>query len=83
MSEPEHRHVLPADMISVEEARARILAHFAPLEAVSAPLLETLGQVLAEDVRGGFDIPPLANTSMDGYAVRAADTTGAAPASPR
>ena len=83
MSEPAHRHVLPADMISVEEARARILAHFAPLEAVPAPLLETLGQVLAEDVRGGFDIPPLANTSMDGYAVRAADTTGAALASPR
>ena len=83
MSEPEHRHVLPADMISVEEARARILAHFAPLEAVATPLLETLGQVLAEDVRGGFDIPPLANTSMDGYAVRAADTTGAVPGDPR
>ena len=83
MSEPAHRHVLPADMISVEEARARILAHFAPLEAVSTPLLDALGQVLAEDVYGGFDIPPLANTSMDGYAVRADDTTGAAPDSPR
>ena len=83
MSEPEHRHVVPADMISVEEARARILAHFAPLEAVPTPLLGALGQVLAEDVRGGFDIPPLPNTSMDGYAVRAEDTTGATPADPR
>ena len=79
----EHRHVLPADMISVEEARGRILASFGALEAVEAPLLEAAGQVLADDVRGGFDIPPLPNTSMDGYAVRAADTAGAAPGSPR
>ena len=83
MTAPAHRDVLPADMISVEEARARILAHFAPLEAVSTPLLETLGQVLAEDVVAGFDVPPLANSSMDGYALRAADTQGATPASPR
>ncbi|HET6690255.1 MAG TPA: gephyrin-like molybdotransferase Glp, partial [Miltoncostaeaceae bacterium] len=73
----EPRSILPGDMISVEEARARILAHFAPLEAVATPLLEAAGQVLAEDVRAGFDIPPLANTAMDGYAVRAEDTRGA------
>ena len=73
----------PAGMISVEEARARILARFAPLEAVSAPLHEALGQVLARDAVAGFDVPPLANTSMDGYAVRAADTAGASPSSPR
>ena len=77
---PESR---PADMISVEEARARILEHFAPLDAVRAPVLETLGQVLAADVRAGFDVPPLANTSMDGYAVRAADTAGATAEAPR
>ncbi len=73
----------PAGMISVEEARARILARFAPLEAVAAPLHEALGQVLARDAVAGFDVPPLANTSMDGYAVRAADTAGASPSSPR
>ena len=72
----------PAAMISVEEARARILEHFAALDVVETPLLEAAGQVLAADVRGGFDIPPLPNTSMDGYAVRAADTAGATPASP-
>ena len=83
MTAPAHRHVLPADMISVEEARARILEHFDALEAVSTPLLETLGQVLATDVVAGFDVPPLANTSMDGYAVRAADTLGATPETPR
>ena len=74
---------LPADMISVEDARARILERFAPLEAESRPLLKTLGQVLARDVRGTFDIPPLTNTSMDGYAVRAVDTEGATATSPR
>ena len=73
----------PAGMIPVEEARARILERFAPLEAVVAPLHEALGQVLARDAAAGFDVPPLANTSMDGYAVRAADTAGAAPSSPR
>src|SRR5437867_4091656 len=75
--------ILPADMISVEEARRRILEHFAPLEAVDVPLPEAVGQVLAVDVVAGFNIPPLANTSMDGYAVRAADTSGAAHTSPR
>ena len=34
-------------------------------------------QALAEEVRAGLDLPPLANTAMDGYAVRAADTAGA------
>jgi molybdopterin molybdotransferase len=70
-------------MISVEEARARILAQVAPLTAVRVPLLDALGQTLAEDVRAGLDLPPLANTAMDGYAVRAADTAGATPAAPR
>lgn len=77
------RSILPPDMISVEEARERILAHFAPLEAVSTPLGEALGLVLAEDVYAAFDIPPLTNTAMDGYAVRASDTAGATPEAPR
>ena len=38
------------------------------------PILEALGQVLDEDVTSSFDIPPLDNTAMDGYAVRAEDT---------
>ncbi len=70
-------------MISVEEARERILSFFHRLEPVRIPLLEALGQVLAEDVVAPFDIPPLDNTAMDGYAVRFADTRGATDASPR
>ncbi len=69
-------------MISVEEARERILSHFQRLEPEERPILEALGQVLAEDVVAEFDIPPLDNTAMDGYAVRAADTQGASDSSP-
>lgn len=71
-----------SDMISVEEARDRILAFFDRLPAERKPLLDALGQVLAEDVVAPFDIPPLDNTAMDGYAVRAADTAGASESSP-
>lgn len=70
-------------MISVEEARERILAYFSRLPVERKPLLEALGQVLAEDVVAPFDIPPLDNTSMDGYAVRFDDTTGASEVQPR
>jgi molybdopterin molybdotransferase len=70
-------------MISVEEALARILAQVHPLEPEQRPLLDALGQVLAEDVIAGFDIPPLANSAMDGYAVQAASTRGASPDEPR
>jgi molybdopterin molybdotransferase len=69
-------------MIPVEEARERILAYFSRLEPERKPLLDALGQVLAEDVVAPFDIPPLDNTAMDGYAVRAADTAGADEAAP-
>ena len=72
-----------SSMISVEDARERILAVFSRLEIERKPLLDALGQVLAEDIVAPFDIPPLDNTAMDGYAVRAADTTGATEASPK
>ena len=64
-------------MISVEEALERILSYVAPLDIEEKPILDALGQVVAEDVVSGIDIPPLDNTAMDGYAVRAADTAGA------
>lgn len=66
-----------ATMISVEEALERILRHFKPLEPEEAEILESLNQVLAEDVYSDMDIPPFANSAMDGYAVRASDTAGA------
>jgi molybdopterin molybdotransferase len=69
-------------MISVEEALERILGSVSVLEPEEKPILDALGQVLAEDVTSDIDIPPLDNTAMDGYAVCAADTAGATPESP-
>ncbi|MBK7725822.1 MAG: molybdopterin molybdotransferase MoeA [Dehalococcoidia bacterium] len=69
-------------MISVEEARERILANFQRLPVERKPLLAALGQVLAADVVSPYDLPPLANTGMDGYALQAADTAGASEAAP-
>ena len=71
------RSILPDDMISVEEARAQILDSVSLLPAELTHLSEALGLTLAEDLYSTFDIPPLPNTGMDGYAVRSEDTTGA------
>ena len=75
-----HRH---ADMLSVEEAYKRIMAYFSPLEAEEQAILQALGQVLAQDVASPLDLPPMANSAMDGYAVRQADIAGTRPDSPR
>ncbi len=69
-------------MLSVEEALAQVLGAFHPLAPEPVPILETLGRVLAQDVYADADIPPYANSSMDGYAVLAADTAGAGQQSP-
>lgn len=69
-------------MISVEEALGRILANVRLLDPEEKPILDALGQVAAQDIVAEFDIPPLDNTAMDGYAVRAVDTARAAARSP-
>ncbi len=69
-------------MLSVEEARDRILAHFQALEPETLPILEALDRVLAEDIISDIDIPPLANTAMDGYAIRVEDVAEASAEKP-
>jgi molybdopterin molybdotransferase len=64
-------------MLSVEEAQERILTLVRPLESEPVPILEALGRVLGEDVFASADIPPLDNSAMDGYAIRAEDIIGA------
>ena len=75
-----HRH---ADMLSVEEAYERIMANFSPLDVEERPILDALGQVLAEDVVSPLRLPPLDNSAMDGYAVRHSDIVGAGPGVPK
>ncbi|MBM3945029.1 MAG: molybdopterin molybdenumtransferase MoeA, partial [SAR202 cluster bacterium] len=69
-------------MLSVEDAFKRILAFFHVLEPEDRPILDAPGQVLAEDITSPVDIPPLANSAMDGYAVQAASVRGASDSSP-
>lgn len=59
--------------LSVEEALERILDTVQVLEPERVPLLEALDRVMAEPVAAGRDIPPLANSAMDGYAVLGSD----------
>ena len=70
------------DLLEVEDALARIMAHFAPLNAVELPALECLGLVLAEDITSPLNLPPLDNSAMDGYAVLHADIAAADQAPP-
>jgi molybdopterin molybdotransferase len=60
-------------VISVEEARRRLLAPLKPLGAEQVALSEAVGRVLAEDAAARRTQPPFAVSAMDGYAVRAAD----------
>lgn len=69
-------------MISVEEALENILNSIAPLDSEEKTILECLGQILAEDIIAGMDIPPYNNSAMDGYAVMASDTVGASRENP-
>lgn len=70
------------DLLSVEEARARILSRLGPLPVERVELVASLGRVLAERVVAGIDLPPFPNSSMDGFAVQSAATRTADARSP-
>ncbi|MBS0279833.1 MAG: molybdopterin molybdotransferase MoeA [Proteobacteria bacterium] len=72
-------------MISVEEAVARIVSALTPLESERVLIESAAGRVLAADTHAKADQPPFAQSMMDGYAVRSADSgtrrvIGSAPA---
>ncbi len=75
-------------MLTVEEARSRILARMQPVGHETVALPEAWGRVLAADVAARLTQPPADVSAMDGYALRAADAAegarlrvvGAAPA---
>jgi molybdenum cofactor synthesis domain-containing protein len=69
-------------MIPLDQARERVLDACRRGPTVTVALDDALGAVLAEDVTAADDVPPFANSAMDGYAVRAADTAGASAGSP-
>jgi molybdopterin molybdotransferase len=60
--------------MALDEALARLLAAAKPCVGIeSVSTFEADGRVLAVDVVSGLTVPPRDNSSMDGYAVRAAD----------
>jgi molybdopterin molybdotransferase len=62
-------------MLTAQQALDHLLSHAKPVtQTESVPMQASLGRVLAENVNSLVDVPPLDNTSMDGYAVRTADT---------
>jgi len=69
-----HHH---EDMLSVEEARDKILSQFGVLNAQNFLITEALGLVTSDQVRSEINIPPLDNSAMDGYAVMSTDVSTA------
>lgn len=60
-------------MLTVDQARARILADVPRMPAESASLPDAYGRFLFEDLHAGVLVPPHDNSGMDGYAVRTDD----------
>src|SRR5919198_869206 len=73
------------EVVDRDEAEARFRRHLtlAPLGSETVALAGALGRVLAQDVVAGVDVPALHRSSVDGFAVRAADVVGAEDEAPR
>jgi molybdopterin molybdotransferase len=62
-----------AELHSIDDALAALLADVTPMTAERVALPDAAGRVLAEDVTAQLDVPPYTNSAMDGYALRAGD----------
>ena len=71
-----------AQMIPLEDYVSQVLKALSPLKDDRLELGRAHRRVLAEDVTATVPVPPWTNSAMDGYAVRAKDTTGACPQTP-
>lgn len=65
-------------MLSIDEARSAIDAATTALDTIACPVGDAVGHVLARDVAAICDLPPFAQSAMDGWAVRAQDVAGGA-----
>ena len=70
------------EYLTVQDALAAVLAGVSVLPAEKVSLFEALGRVVAEPVAAKDSLPPFTNSSMDGYAMQAADLVGATKESP-
>lgn len=84
MAQPSHVHDHGSGegLLSVEDARERVLSQISVLQPLDLPLTEAYGCVLARDVVAERDIPDFASSAMDGFAVRSSDVSSATSATP-
>jgi putative molybdopterin biosynthesis protein len=73
------------EVVSAEEAKKRFEGHLdlTPLPGERVALAATLGRVLADDLAAPIDVPPFDRANVDGFALRAADSAGAADGAPK
>lgn len=69
---PLHVHAAQ-DLVPLDAYRRAVLEQIRPLEPIELGLADAQGCVLAQDAVAASDLPPFANSAMDGYALRAAD----------
>ena len=69
-------------MITVEEALSTILSAFNPLPSSRMSILNTLGQVVAENITSKIDVPSFKNSAMDGYAINSNSCTKSSSQTP-
>ena len=77
-----HDHDSGEGLLSVEEAREKVLSQIQVLSPLQLPLIDAFGCVAAEDVVAERPLPEFASSAMDGFAVRASDVADASPGSP-
>lgn len=65
------------ELLNLGAARALVVQHAWTLPFEQVPLAEALGRTLAEDHVAPIDLPPFANSAMDGFAVRSEDVAAA------
>jgi putative molybdopterin biosynthesis protein len=73
------------EVVSAEEARSRFEKHLdlRPLGSERVKLADSRGRVLAQDVVAAVDAPPFDRSNVDGFAVRAIDTSDASDGNPK
>jgi molybdopterin molybdotransferase len=77
-----HDHESGEGLLSVGEARERVLSQVNVLAPLQLPLVEAFGCVAAEDIVADRTLPEFPSSAMDGFAVRASDVGDASPAHP-
>jgi molybdopterin molybdotransferase len=77
-----HDHDSGEGLVSVEDAREKVLSLVNVLAPLELPLTDAFGCVVAEDIVAQTNLPAFASSAMDGFAVRASDVADATPQAP-